>query len=71
MLAYHSEHALVLEQRTDAGEEADEHDNSADCDEDVCLGVVCRLVTVFEHQMQAQLVVASHPDAQREDCAAC
>ena len=70
MMTYHSEHALILQQGTEAREEADEHDDGTDCDEDVRLGVVCRRVLVFEQQMLAQLVVASHPDAQREDRAA-
>ena len=70
-MVYYGEHALVLQQSTDAGEEADEHDDTANCDEDVSLSVVCQRVVLFEDDVPAHLIVASHPDAQREDRAAC
>jgi len=66
-IVYHDKHGLVLQQSTDAGEEADEHDASADCDEDVSLSVVWRHFFMFEDQMPTQLVVPSYPHAKRED----
>jgi len=71
MVDYHSEHALVLEESADAGEETDEHDDAADSDEDVRLGVIFSHIVVLNDHVQVQLMVASHPHAERKDPGAC
>jgi len=72
-LIYHAEHTLVLQQSADTGEETDEHHNGADCDQDVCLGVIamiCQQVVRTEDQI-THFVIASYPYTHREDRAAC